>query len=144
MWWFKYLCGSGKSSSQCRQQTRTKTVANLLISASFWISVDSPLDLLKINKHSWWFTGLKIREINTKYNRSHLPSASSCPSMSKRNLFRGLGAEPPPRLLLRDQSALLTISLIFWNLSADCWDEERDFLIKSNAIKIDWKFDKCF
>lgn len=46
-----------------------------------------------------------------------LSSASSCPSTSKRNLFRGLGAELISKLLFKDLSLLFTIALIFWNLS---------------------------
>lgn len=44
---------------------------------------------------------------------TNLPSASSCPSISNRNLFRGFGVEPISRLLLQARSPLLTIWLIF-------------------------------
>lgn len=51
---------------------------------------------------------------------TNLPSASSCPSTSKRNLFRGLGAEPRSRVLLKERSLLLTIWLIFWKRLDSC------------------------
>lgn len=49
-----------------------------------------------------------------------LLSASSCPSTSNRNLFRGFGAEPGSRHLLKERSPLLTIWLIFWNRLGSC------------------------
>ena len=58
---------------------------------------------------------------------TNLPSASSCPSTSNRNLFRGFGVEPRSRVLLKDRSLLLTIWLIFWNRLDSCrWKQNRN------------------
>ena len=51
---------------------------------------------------------------------TNLPSASSWPSTSNRNLFRGFGVEPRSRVLLWERSLLLTIWLIFWKHFPNC------------------------
>lgn len=57
---------------------------------------------------------------------TNLPSASSCPSTSKRSLFRGFGPEPMSRALLKERSLLFTIWLIFWKRLDSCRWKQTD------------------
>lgn len=62
-----------------------------------------------------------------------LPSASSCPSPSNRNLFRGFGEGPRSRALLHE--LLLTIWLIFWNRPDSCrWKQNRNIRVGEETI----------
>lgn len=65
----------------------------------------------------------------------NLPSASSCPSISNRNLFRGFGVDPRSRLLLQERSPLLTIWLIFWNRLVSCKKRRNQKKKKSEEIR---------
>lgn len=55
---------------------------------------------------------------------SYLPSASSCPSISKRSLFSGLGASLTSAPRFSCLSLLHTIWFIFWNFS-EVWNDTK-------------------
>lgn len=131
-----YIWGSSTYSSRqasvlvsnlhqiCCKWTKTKLHWNVCI--YFWMHITHIIHILIQNIFLWALWKSRRFIVHECPLLTNLPSASSCPSTSNRNLFRCFGGPPRSKVLLKERSVLFTIWLIFWNRLENCrWKQNK-------------------